>query len=827
MKSLVTRPHIILSVENSPYPDKVRSPVSHNVAIKALQRLGNGQVHSVEGHCGSPERSILISNPTDEQAQFARHLAHVTGQESHIESDGLSHKMYFNHGPNAGKIVHGRGTQWHEKQPKDFFSKLPSGHMFTHNFDFEKSEKLELLTKMPSVSEEYEDVNWPYHPKDEGVHYKTTIHKPTGLKIHRYAVRSENDPNSQTGTIYAITENGHHEGKPIARLEIKHFNPETNEHDPHFSVGLTDPAYRGKGYGTLLHQIALKDYGKLKSDARLSPGSQKIYEKLAQNPRIKAKLAPTTIHSKQGITIFPQDTQHELQYRKKKLAASENIADNLKKDVGSLKFKNFPKVTTRPDSMIRPVGGEKGFNPEVTSRVVGEEARRRFSSQGADKTFSTHHAKYVKQNIGEATKRLATGPSGGLGGFVVQAEGKKDFGKPYGVVSSQLNSPSNDLKSKINAKRYTRAVYHEAIHYSLGDLAHKYNLSPEHMESLRSHLLSFVHPHDLNSVKNIVHQSYDQSKPKLSEEYLTHVADAARNFDQQTLNEFKNKGEQPDHKRIRQAWQKIRQEAALLTPEKLHNIINQKKQPEESLAASEPENTTLAKAPIDYQDSTRRDTNMGKSEKLEKAEVQINPTHGKQIADAYHQMKHDPNHPEVKAAYDALIHETGEQFKKILGSGFRISKIKPGMPNPYKNSKEMHHDIKNNKHLWYFPTEQGFGSGQEQNDHPMLQQTKFKHGANTLLANDVFRIVHDINGHHLGGESGFGPKGEHQAYLQHKKMYSPVAGKALATETMGQNNWVNFGPHGDANRANPSKTVFAEQKAGLLPDNIINGSWHQ
>jgi hypothetical protein len=207
--------------------------------------------------------------------------------------------------------------------------------------------------------------------------------------------------------------------------------------------------------------------------------------------------------------------------------------------------------------------------------------------------------------------------------------------------------------------------------------------------------------------------------------------------------------------------------------------------------------------------------------------VQLNPEHGKTVADAYQNMKHDPNHPAVKQAYNALINETSKQFKDIMSSGFKISKIKPGQENPYKTSKDLHADIKNNKHLWYFPTEQGFGSTDAGSDHPMLRPTEFHHEGKKLLANDLFRIVHDINGHHLGGETGFGPKGEHQAYLTHKKMFSPMAQRALATETMGQNSWVNYGPHGENNRKNPQNTVYAEQKAGLLPEHIIHGKWHE
>jgi ribosomal protein S18 acetylase RimI-like enzyme len=209
--------------------------------------------------------------------------------------------------------------------------------------------------------------------------------------------------------------------------------------------------------------------------------------------------------------------------------------------------------------------------------------------------------------------------------------------------------------------------------------------------------------------------------------------------------------------------------------------------------------------------------------------VNLNPEHGKIIANAYENMKHDPNHPHVKAAYNALAHETGKQYQNLLNQGYKFSPMKRGMEDPYKTSKDMHADIANNKHLWYFPTEQGYGSeGDASSDHPLLAPSKFKDkNGNVMPHNDVFRAVHDIMGHHLGGQSSFGPKGEHQAYLTHKKTYSPLAQKALASETMGQNSYVTAGPNAAHNKANPHDTIYAEQKAGLLPDNIINGRWHE
>jgi len=207
--------------------------------------------------------------------------------------------------------------------------------------------------------------------------------------------------------------------------------------------------------------------------------------------------------------------------------------------------------------------------------------------------------------------------------------------------------------------------------------------------------------------------------------------------------------------------------------------------------------------------------------------INLNPEHGKKIADAYHNMKHDPDHPDVQEAYGALINETKKQYQDILDSGIKLTPIKPGQENPYKNSKELHHDIENNKHMYYFPTDQGFGSSDnEYSNHPMLQPTELEIGGQKLLANDLFRIVHDINGHHHGGRTTFGPKGEHKAFLHHKTMYSPMAQRALASETLGQNSWVNFGPHGEANRRDPANTIYADQKAGLLPNDILEGNWH-
>jgi 8-oxo-dGTP pyrophosphatase MutT (NUDIX family)/GNAT superfamily N-acetyltransferase len=191
----------------------------------------------------------------------------------------------------------------------------------------------------------------------------------------------------------------------------------------------------------------------------------------------------------------------------------------------------------------------------------------------------------------------------------------------------------------------------------------------------------------------------------------------------------------------------------------------------------------------------------------------------KRIADAYDKMPHNPNHPAVKNAYDTLIKETHDQFKHIVNNGLKISRMKPGMENPYKGgSKDLLADITTNNHMWYYPTDQGFGSSEASSgDHPLLRHTGEMHDGHPLLANDMFRIVHDYFGHGKEGNS-FGQKGEDNAWKHHMPMYTPEAQKALTTETRGQNSWVHMGPHGAHNKANPKDTIFADQKAGLLPD---------
>jgi hypothetical protein len=200
----------------------------------------------------------------------------------------------------------------------------------------------------------------------------------------------------------------------------------------------------------------------------------------------------------------------------------------------------------------------------------------------------------------------------------------------------------------------------------------------------------------------------------------------------------------------------------------------------------------------------------------------VNPKFATRVAMAYDAMKHTPRKKDVAEAYDALINETIEQYKTILESGLQVEFIPSGQQSPYAYPSEAVKDIIENNHMWVYSTRDGYGKGEQKIEHPMLAPTAFMISGEVALANDLFRVVHDYFGHAKNGV-GFRAEGEESAFISHASMYSDLAVKALASETRGQNSWVNFGPFAKQNRtASEEDTVYAPQKAGLLPEELSN-----
>jgi hypothetical protein len=203
------------------------------------------------------------------------------------------------------------------------------------------------------------------------------------------------------------------------------------------------------------------------------------------------------------------------------------------------------------------------------------------------------------------------------------------------------------------------------------------------------------------------------------------------------------------------------------------------------------------------------------------AYVTVDRARAERIAEAFDKMEHNPQDPQVREAYNALIDETVAQYKAILRWGkLKVEFVPEGQSDPYYSPQGAIDDLVENNHLWVFPTRAGFGTAEEFDPagNPLLEETEFKISGQTALANDIFRIVHDYFGHAKEGV-GFRANGEENAWRAHSAMFSPLAQRALTTETRGQNSWLNFGPYGESNRkAKTGDTHFADQKIGLLPE---------
>jgi hypothetical protein len=205
----------------------------------------------------------------------------------------------------------------------------------------------------------------------------------------------------------------------------------------------------------------------------------------------------------------------------------------------------------------------------------------------------------------------------------------------------------------------------------------------------------------------------------------------------------------------------------------------------------------------------------------------VDPERATRIAQAFEDMKHDPNDPKVQASYEAMAKETIAQWDALKAAGVKVEWIKSGQADPYADSpRRAAMDVSLHKHWWGFPTDDGFGSGdaaskEAMKNNPLLRPTGETIDGRKVVVNDVFRIVHDMFGHFKEG-NGFRADGEENAWRSHSAMYSKLARGAMTSETRGQNSWVNYGPHAVKNKhASAADTVYAPQKIGLLPDWVI------
>lgn len=207
----------------------------------------------------------------------------------------------------------------------------------------------------------------------------------------------------------------------------------------------------------------------------------------------------------------------------------------------------------------------------------------------------------------------------------------------------------------------------------------------------------------------------------------------------------------------------------------------------------------------------------------------VSETDGKRIADAYEQMKHEPDNPIVKKAFSELITEIKKQADALIARGYKFQIAKEG-EGYNSDSKKMFDDVRNNKRIFVDPSSKSFGTKRTfDSENIGLQDSGYKDVNGIPMTNvELIRAVHDLFGHNEFG-NGFGAIGEENAWRNHMSMFTPLAQRALTSTTRGQNSWVNFGEHmrnadgsikkkGDEGYLSPNERPFAEQKIGLLPE---------
>jgi HK97 family phage portal protein len=170
------------------------------------------------------------------------------------------------------------------------------------------------------------------------------------------------------------------------------------------------------------------------------------------------------------------------------------------------------------------------------------------------------------------------------------------------------------------------------------------------------------------------------------------------------------------------------------------------------------------------------------------------PSEVGRYADEQQSQTGKPLTPEAEASYAALVDEIGKQYEALLASGLKVHAWKgegepygdpPGSTRP--NSDKMRRDTAEGGEYSFFMTESGFGAGNVTENHPMLRPTKFKTSdGDPMIANDLFRVVHDFVAHVRGGYS-FSTNGEFNGTLSHASTLPEAAWPALFAETFGQN----------------------------------------
>lgn len=163
----------------------------------------------------------------------------------------------------------------------------------------------------------------------------------------------------------------------------------------------------------------------------------------------------------------------------------------------------------------------------------------------------------------------------------------------------------------------------------------------------------------------------------------------------------------------------------------------------------------------------------------------VGPSAQARMANAYASLPDRDERPHVIAAYVAFRDEVREQAQCMRARGWTFTVTES---DPYPDARAMMADTRARRIAVLSTAVTGA--------HPFLSDRD----------NDLFRAVHDVMGHAATGRA-FDRHGEEAAYRAHAAVFSPLARRALVTETRAQN---------AALIANGG--TFAVQKLAVMPE---------
>ena len=150
---------------------------------------------------------------------------------------------------------------------------------------------------------------------------------------------------------------------------------------------------------------------------------------------------------------------------------------------------------------------------------------------------------------------------------------------------------------------------------------------------------------------------------------------------------------------------------------------------------------------------------------------------GYRVQQAYKHAQHAPETTGIRKSYESLRKGVNNQYEfmtrshKEGGMGLRHQTVNK---DPYSDPKQMAADV-NKGQIKTLSTKATGG-------HAIFSDEE----------NDRFRAVHDVFGHAATGRD-FSRSGEEAAFLSHRQMFPKRALGALASETRGQNSYLNYG----------------------------------